>query len=652
MPRCNVCGNAFEGQDCPTCQTVTGLDLSVFTEGQAIYVRTSGVAGKDSPASLEEASTRRKFAVAFPVCRLGRDPANDVVVNGDDSVSRYHAEIAYEDGAFYVSDRGSTNGTFLNGKPVIKRTALADGDRLRVGRLRFKFLLEIPAGEDGYKSFMPEGEAVPADASLLEKAGNLNMTLDMAMPTDLRGKLEEKILGYENPENRTVAIPKKIASLISELENSTPFPGSIQAQKLSDASAAAQAPAAAAKAAASAGRVSTGAESAGGGSERAIAMPPAPAQESSEVIALGASPPPAGAEAVPEGAPAPPEREQVPAPAAEPRSAASEAAPTKPSSETEAITLGEAPAKPAEEPEALTTAEAPAQPVEEPQAAAPEKTPAEPAEEPEAPSPAEAPVKPPEEPEAAREPETAPTPAAAADESITPPAAEPAAGIEEPATETKAEAPLAPEPAWCNRYLPEELGHLESELSDLNEVVISAQKKIREIESRITLTKGLRKSLLVGRDEELISACSRVLEILGWSIRRSPADKEEIMLESSGKVDAIGRVVWTSPNDIYEHLGKLAMAQVAHWCQHRSEPAGVLIVNAFGHEGIPQGEEADFSEEVQEFARRKNVCVMTTLQLLSIYKELELGGAHADGLRQTILTTTGRLSGYGLTPAD
>lgn len=636
MPRCNVCGNAFEGQDCPTCQTVSGLDLSVFTEGQAIYVRTSGVAGKGSPASLEEASTRRKFAVAFPVCRLGRDPANDVVVNGDDSVSRFHAEIAFEDGAFYVSDRGSTNGTFLNGKPVIKRTALADGDRLRVGRLRFKFLLETPAGEDGYKSFFPEGEAVPGDTALLEKGGSLNMTLDMAMPTDLRGTLEEKILSYENPENRTVAIPKKIASLINELENSTPFPGSIQAQKLSDASAAAQAPAATAKSAASAGRVSAGAETAGGGSERALAMPPAPAQESPKVIAMGALPSPAGAEAAPVEAPAPPEQEEVPAPAAESEAPDSEAAS----------------AKPAGEPEAVKTAEALAEPAEEPEATALEQTPAQLAEEPEAQSPAAAPARPSEKLEAAREPETAPTPAATADEAIAPPAAEPAAGIEEPAAETRPEEPLAPEPPWCNRYLPDELGHLESELADLNEVVISAQKKIREIESRITLTKGLRKSLLVGRNEELISACSRVLEILGWSIRRSPADTEEIMLECSGKVDAIGRVVWTSPNDIYEHLGKLAMAQVAHWCQHRSEPAGVLIVNAFGHEGIPEGQEADFSEEVQTFARRKNVCVMTTLQLLSIYKELELGGANADGLRQTILSTTGRLSGYGLKPAD
>jgi pSer/pThr/pTyr-binding forkhead associated (FHA) protein len=640
-----VCGNAFEGQDCPTCQTVTGLDLSVFTEGQAIYVRTSGVAGKDSPASLEEASTRRKFAVAFPVCRLGRDPANDVVVNGDDSVSRYHAEIAYEDGAFYVSDRGSTNGTFLNGKPVIKRTALADGDRLRVGRLRFKFLLEIPAGEDGYKSFFREGEAVPADASLLEKAGNLNMTLDMAMPTDLRGKLEEKILSYENPENRTVAIPKKIASLISELENSTPFPGSIQAQKLSDASAAAQAPAATAKSAASTSRASGGAEPTGGGSERAIVMPPAPAQETSEVIALGASPP-AGAAPV-----AAPGEEEVPAPAAESQTPASLAAPAKPSPETEAIALGEAPAKPAAEPQAVTRAEAPANPAEEPEAAAPVEAPDRPADEPQALTPEEAPEKPPEEPEAAREPESAASQEATAHEAVAPPSAEPATGTEEPA-ETTPEEPLTPEPPWCNRYLPEELGHLESELSDLNEVVISAQKKIREIESRITLTKGLRKSLLVGRNEELISACSRVLEFLGWNIRRSPADKEEILLECSGKVDAIGRVVWTSPNDIYEHLGKLAMAQVAHWCQHRSEPAGVLIVNAFGHEGRPEGQEADFSEEVQEFARRKNVCVMTTLQLLSIYKEMELGGAHADGLRQTILSTTGRLSGYGLRPAD
>src|SRR5262249_35704792 len=54
------------------------------------------------------------------------------------------------------------------------------------------------------------------------------------------------------------------------------------------------------------------------------------------------------------------------------------------------------------------------------------------------------------------------------------------------------------EPAWCDLYLPDEIGHLQSELAELNEVVVSAQRKIREVESRIALTRGLRAALLAG----------------------------------------------------------------------------------------------------------------------------------------------------------
>ncbi|MGJ3239164.1 MAG: FHA domain-containing protein [Anaerolineae bacterium] len=50
-------------------------------------------------------------------------------------VSRHHAEITYENGAYYVRDLKSTNGTWLNGErldPMKKYRVTAD-DQLRLG---------------------------------------------------------------------------------------------------------------------------------------------------------------------------------------------------------------------------------------------------------------------------------------------------------------------------------------------------------------------------------------------------------------------------------------------------------------------------------------------------------------------------------------
>jgi pSer/pThr/pTyr-binding forkhead associated (FHA) protein len=53
-------------------------------------------------------------------------------------VSRKHAIITHENGALYVEDLGSTNGTRINGFELIphKKYRLRDGDELEFGRLR------------------------------------------------------------------------------------------------------------------------------------------------------------------------------------------------------------------------------------------------------------------------------------------------------------------------------------------------------------------------------------------------------------------------------------------------------------------------------------------------------------------------------------
>lgn len=53
----------------------------------------------------------------------------------DETVSRRHAEITPDDGKWYLNDLDSSNGTYVNGKPVLDRIELHPGDRIRCGNL-------------------------------------------------------------------------------------------------------------------------------------------------------------------------------------------------------------------------------------------------------------------------------------------------------------------------------------------------------------------------------------------------------------------------------------------------------------------------------------------------------------------------------------
>ncbi|MFT5442032.1 MAG: pSer/pThr/pTyr-binding forkhead associated (FHA) protein [Myxococcota bacterium] len=64
---------------------------------------------------------------------VGRGRGADVVL-AEATISRAHAAIGYDEGAFFVQDLGSTNGTMVNGAKT-ERTLLKHGDEVRMGRL-------------------------------------------------------------------------------------------------------------------------------------------------------------------------------------------------------------------------------------------------------------------------------------------------------------------------------------------------------------------------------------------------------------------------------------------------------------------------------------------------------------------------------------
>jgi dipeptidyl aminopeptidase/acylaminoacyl peptidase len=82
----------------------------------------------------------RMVALPNQMVTLGRAPDNDVVV-GDPATSGHHGRIEERNGFFWISDLGSTNGTLVNGEPVIEKQ-LADGDMIAIGQNTMRFTQE------------------------------------------------------------------------------------------------------------------------------------------------------------------------------------------------------------------------------------------------------------------------------------------------------------------------------------------------------------------------------------------------------------------------------------------------------------------------------------------------------------------------------
>lgn len=95
-------------------------------------------------AGPDKSGTKSVPLVEGQQVTLGRLPENTLVLPGN-KVSRLHAQLVAEQGAWMLSDCNSRGGTFVNGKPVVGAVALRDGDAIAIG----EFVLNYSVGESG-----------------------------------------------------------------------------------------------------------------------------------------------------------------------------------------------------------------------------------------------------------------------------------------------------------------------------------------------------------------------------------------------------------------------------------------------------------------------------------------------------------------------
>ena len=74
-----------------------------------------------------------RFELTSPELTIGRATGCHVSVPDDTFASTMHARVFDQDGAVYVEDLGSTNGTYLNGMRLAAPAMLRPGDQLQVG---------------------------------------------------------------------------------------------------------------------------------------------------------------------------------------------------------------------------------------------------------------------------------------------------------------------------------------------------------------------------------------------------------------------------------------------------------------------------------------------------------------------------------------
>jgi pSer/pThr/pTyr-binding forkhead associated (FHA) protein len=80
--------------------------------------------------------------LAKDVTTLGRHLENDIAFH-EEFLSRFHAEIVFENGEYVLCDKESTSGTYVNSKKI-DRCVLNSGDLITLANILIMFVNNNP----------------------------------------------------------------------------------------------------------------------------------------------------------------------------------------------------------------------------------------------------------------------------------------------------------------------------------------------------------------------------------------------------------------------------------------------------------------------------------------------------------------------------
>ena len=703
---CSLCNKEYKGAACPVC-TETGVDVKKVLESEKAQMEKNDSA--PPTAFLVDLVSNRKIPITTPRCRVGRDDLNDIVISGDQSISRFHFIITYENGQYMTQDAKSRHGTFLNGNQIGGPEPINDGDVLKIGVSLFWFVIESAAGTEKEEPLPPvDVEKAPgAEEVSMKTGGDYNYSAEK----ELSATQEISIISPEALAQ--YSLTKKAEDEAFEPKEPTE---EISAESTKDDEA--KADSSDDKKAAEEAESKKDADDEKAESKKDDDLKPEPDKDKEEEPAKAEEKseekseekkdeePPVAEETKSESKNSDEEtkdeKEEDKSVQVDFEPTAEEDSESKKKDDIEiavkdlleplqseieasremvrdALRKGELKAEPEEEKQDSKEADEKKE-EESPSSSDEEKSKDSEKEEnkeeqPESTSNSEdeKPEETKKDNEKSAEAETLEKiaeiiddssrsnlsdkrddgPSVSADRIETELASDhdkATNGLDEDMTTVSQMGPTNV-PDWCKRYFSDELKHLNKELDTLNDQIKAYQDKIRKIEGQAALTKGIRNTLLTSEGDDLIEACKKVLALAGWKVTQSEEDKHEFLLEHEDEKVAIARVISLKGAAERSHLGQLTISQTRFWCEKGIEPKGVLIVGRVSDKS-PKERGEDTNEEVIEYANMKNVCIMNTLQLLALYRDIALKDGKTGELRSSIHDSKGWLKGFDIEPGD
>ncbi len=170
-----------------------------------------------TPVILVDGSIETAIIITASPFTVGRAPDRDLVLSHP-YVSRKHAEIAFEDGAFFLVDMGSRHGSFVNGIKV-DRQRLSTNDAIHFGSVDgpvLRFDSQIGASHSTIRDLLGQIQSISAPNSDLEK---LRWFLEAARKLNTVGAVDQILASLVETTLQLTKVERGYVFLVDEAGN-------------------------------------------------------------------------------------------------------------------------------------------------------------------------------------------------------------------------------------------------------------------------------------------------------------------------------------------------------------------------------------------------------------------------------------------------
>lgn len=199
-------------------------------------------------------------------------------------------------------------------------------------------------------------------------------------------------------------------------------------------------------------------------------------------------------------------------------------------------------------------------------------------------------------------------------------------------------------PSWSNNYiLPQEkeekkaLIALEQELSELISKISQQKEAILKIEEY--------KLLFTGSGRALEVQVKKVFSELGFQVTEGIPGRDDLILDYNGRI-AVVEIKGVTKSAAEKHAAQLEKWVSEYIASKSITPKGVLIVNTYKDLPVIERAEEDFPNQMIGYSERREHCLITGVQLLSLLLDCKVNPQKKDEIIDKIFSTNGKFADY------